>query len=103
MYLKMGRLYMALDRKSTGISALQKVQTPPKLTGPYVIQFKFICRVLFTIQIVTKQLYRKLGFFNINSSLITIKNNKAIKIAIKIIKAHKNTKTKMKTMYKNKN
>lgn len=37
MYMKMGRLYIVLDRKSTGISALQKVHAPPKLTGPYII------------------------------------------------------------------
>ncbi len=29
------------------------------------IQFKFICIVLFTIQIVAKQLYGKLTFYNI--------------------------------------
>ena len=29
------------------------------------IQFKFICIALFTIQIIAKQLYRKLSFYNI--------------------------------------
>ncbi len=33
--------------------------------GGYSIQFKFICIALFTLQIVAKQLYRKLSFYNI--------------------------------------
>ena len=35
------------------------------------IQFKFICIALFTIQIVAKQLYRKLSFYNIYQQLIS--------------------------------
>ncbi len=38
---------------------------PFPCTELLLIQFKFICIALFTIQIVAKQLYRKLSFYNI--------------------------------------
>ncbi len=38
----------------------------------FSIQFKFICIALFMIQIVAKQLCRKLSFYNIFSSSLSV-------------------------------
>ncbi len=48
----------------------------PKISGILVvnnsIQFQFIFIALFTIQIIAKQLYRKLSFYNIFSSSLSV-------------------------------